>query len=75
VAAIKRSRSYGSPLAEQLHAQATDLRRDARRRIDERAARAAPKIQLVVALVLVPSVLLMIGAAIIAHSDSLFGAL
>lgn len=74
-AALERSRSYGSPLAEQLHGQAIGLRRDARRRIDERAARAAPKIQLVVALVLVPSVLLMIGAAIIAHSDALFGAL
>ena len=48
------------------------LRRDARRRIDERAARAAPKIQLVVALVLVPSVLLMICAALIANADSLF---
>jgi tight adherence protein C len=74
-AALERSRRYGSPLAEQLHAQATGLRRDARRRIDERAARAAPKIQLVVALVLVPSVLLMIAGAIIAHSDALFGSL
>jgi len=72
-AALERSRSYGSPLADQLHAQATALRRDARRRIDDRAARAAPKIQLVVAMVLVPSVLLMIAAAIIAHSDALFG--
>ena len=36
--------------------------------------RAAPKIQLVVALVLVPSVLLMILAALIAHSDALLGA-
>ena len=70
-AALERSRRYGSPLAEQLRAQATGLRRDARRRIEERAARAAPKIQLVVALVLVPSVLLMILAAIIAHSDVL----
>lgn len=73
-AAIERSRSHGSPLAEQLHEQATALRRDARRRVEERAARAAPKIQLVVALVLVPSVLLMILAAILAHSDALFGA-
>ena len=72
-AALDRSRSYGSPLAEQLHLQAVALRRDARRRIEERAARAAPKIQLVVALILVPSVLLMIGAAILAHSDALFG--
>ncbi len=74
-AALERSRSYGSPLAEQLHRQASALRRETRRRIEERAARAAPKIQLVVALVLVPSVLLMILAAIIAHSDALFGSL
>ena len=40
-----------------------------------RAARAAPKIQLVVALVLVPSVLLMIIAAIVAHSDALLGSI
>jgi tight adherence protein C len=73
-AALERSREYGSPLAEQLHLQATALRRDARRRIEERAARAAPKIQLVVALVLVPSVLLMILAAIVANSEALFGA-
>lgn len=71
-ATLERSRTYGSPLADQLHRQATALRRDARRRIEEAAARAAPKIQLVVALVLVPSVLLTIVAAIIAHSDQLF---
>jgi len=74
-AALERSRRYGSPLAEQLHEQASSLRREARRRVEERAARAAPKIQLVVALVLVPSVLLMILAALVAHSGALFGAL
>jgi len=73
VAALERSRRFGSPLAVQLHQQAASLRREARRRIEERAARAAPKIQLVVALVLVPSVLLMILAALVAHSDALFG--
>jgi tight adherence protein C len=73
-AALERSRRFGSPLAEQLHEQAASLRRDARRRIEERAARAAPKIQLVVALVLVPSVLLMIVAGLVANSDALFGA-
>jgi tight adherence protein C len=70
-AAVERSRAYGSPLAEQLHLQAVALRRDARRRIEEHAARAAPQIQLVVALVLVPSVLLVIVAAIVAHADTL----
>lgn len=69
--ALERSRRFGSPLAEQLHGQARSLRRDAGRRIGERAARAAPKIQLVIALVLVPSVLLTILAAIVAHSDAL----
>ena len=74
-AALERSRRYGSPLADQLHAQAAALRREERRRVEERAARAAPKIQLVVALVLVPSALLAIAAALVAHSDALFGAL
>ena len=75
VAAIERSRRYGSPLAAQLRRQASALRIDQRRAVQERAARAAPKIQLVVALVLVPSVLLMIVAGLVANSDTLFGAL
>ncbi|HEU4944320.1 MAG TPA: type II secretion system F family protein [Solirubrobacterales bacterium] len=70
-AAIERSRRYGSPLADQLRRQSAALRRDQRRAIEEHAARAAPKIQLVVALILVPSVLLMIAAALIANADVL----
>jgi tight adherence protein C len=71
VAAIERSQRFGSPLAEQLRRQAGALRRDSRRAVEERAARAAPKIQLVVALVLVPSVLLMIAAGLIANAGTL----
>jgi tight adherence protein C len=71
VASIERSRRFGSPLADQLRRQASALRRDGRRAVEERAARAAPKIQLVVALVLVPSVLLMIAAGLIANAGSL----
>jgi tight adherence protein C len=70
-ASIERSRRLGSPLADQLRRQAAALRRDQRRAVEERAARAAPKIQLVVALVLVPSVLLMIAAALIANANVL----
>jgi tight adherence protein C len=70
-AAIERSRRFGSPLADQLRRQSSALRRDQRRGVEERAARAAPKIQLVVALVLVPSVLLMIAAGLIANADTL----
>lgn len=70
-ATIERSRRFGSPLAEQLRRQSSALRSDQRRAVEERAARAAPKIQLVVALILVPSVLLMITAALIANADVL----
>lgn len=70
-AVIERSHRHGSPLAEQLRRHSAALRRDQRRAVEERAARAAPKIQLVVALVLVPSVLLMIVAALVANADAL----
>ncbi len=70
-AALERSRRFGSPLADQLRRQSAAIRRDQRRAVEEHAARAAPKIQLVVALVLVPSVLLMIAAGLIANADLL----
>jgi tight adherence protein C len=66
---IERSRRYGSPLADQLREQAAALRGTQRRRVEEQAARAAPKIQLAVALLLVPSVLLMIAAGLLANID------
>ncbi len=66
---IERSRRYGSPLSDRLREQATALRGVQRRRIEEEAARAAPKIQLAVALLLVPSVLLMIAAGLLANID------
>jgi tight adherence protein C len=66
---IERSRRYGSPLADQLREQAVALRGVQRRRIEEQAAKAAPKIQLAVALLLVPSVLLMIAAGLLANVD------
>ena len=71
IAAIERSRRFGSPLADQLRRQATALRRDSHREVEDRAAKAAPKIQLVVALILVPSVLLMITAGLIANAGTL----
>jgi len=51
------------------------MRAEEQRRIEERAARAAPKIQLVVAMILVPSALLAIAAALVAHSGALFSAI
>ena len=64
VAALHRARRHGAPLADTLAAQARAARFALGRRIREDAARAGPKIQLVVALLLVPSVLLLVGAAL-----------
>ena len=66
VAAIERARRHGAPLAETLAAQARDARFALARHAREEAARAGPKIQLVVALLLVPSVLLLVAAALLA---------
>jgi tight adherence protein C len=66
VAALDRARRHGAPLAETLSAQARDARFALARGIREEAARAGPKIQLVVALLLVPSVLLLVAAALAA---------
>ena len=64
-AALERSRRHGVPLAETLRAQAREARAALSREAREHAARAGPKIQLVVALLLVPSVLLLVAAALV----------
>jgi tight adherence protein C len=66
VAALDRARRHGAPLSETLAAQARDARFALARRVREDAARAGPKMQLVVALLLVPSVLLLVAAALAA---------
>jgi tight adherence protein C len=66
VAALDRARRHGAPLAETLAAQSRDARFALSRHAREEAARAGPKIQLVVALLLVPSVLLLVAAALAA---------
>ena len=65
VAALERASRHGTPLAEALAAQSRDARLALQRRVREDAARAGPKIQLVVALLLVPSVLLLVAAALV----------
>lgn len=66
VAALGRAARHGAPLADTLAGQASAARFALARRIREDAARAGPKIQLVVALLLVPSVLLLVAAALAA---------
>jgi tight adherence protein C len=64
VAALGRAERHGAPLGPALAALAADARARRAQHLRERAARAAPKIQLVVALLLVPAVMLMVGAAL-----------
>lgn len=66
VAATGRADRHGAPLAPALAALAADARAARARAVREHAAKAAPKIQLVVALMLVPAVLLLIAAALAA---------
>ena len=65
-AALRRTERHGAPLGPALASVAADARARRARRIATRAARAAPKIQLVVALLLVPAVLLLVAAALLA---------
>jgi len=64
-AAIARSDRHGASLAPALSALAAEARAEQSRRLRDGAARAAPKIQLVVALVLVPAVMLLVGAVLV----------
>jgi tight adherence protein C len=63
--AIARAERHGAPLAPALHALAVEARAEQARRLRDDAARAAPKIQLVVALVLVPAVMLLVAAVLV----------
>lgn len=64
-AALARADRHGAPLGPQLAALAAGARAERARRIRSRAQRAAPKIQLVVALLLVPAALLLIAAGLL----------
>jgi tight adherence protein C len=64
IGALDRARRHGAPLGATLAGQARDARLALRRAVQEDAAKAGPKIQLVVALLLVPSVLLVVAAAL-----------
>jgi tight adherence protein C len=61
---LDRAHRLGTPPAEALAALGRDARESRARTRAEQAAKAAPKIQLIVALLLVPSVMLLIAAAL-----------
>jgi len=68
---MQDARRHGTPLGAALASQARRARDRRSARIREAAARAGPKVQLVVALVLVPGALLFVAAALIANVSRL----
>jgi tight adherence protein C len=67
VETLRRGQRHGTSLTGALAAQAARMRHSRAQQLRERGARAGPKIQLVVALVLVPSVLLLLIAGVVAE--------
>jgi tight adherence protein C len=65
VAAIDRADRHGASLAPALTALAEEARADRARALRDQAARAAPRIQLAIALLLVPAVLLLVAAGLV----------
>lgn len=65
VAAMLQADELGAPLSRVLGDHADALRADRRRRARERAAKAAPAIQLVVAMVMVPAALILVVAVMV----------
>lgn len=66
VAALRRSERHGVPAGPALAALAIDARARRAVALQERAAAATPRIQLAIALLLVPAVLLLIAAVAVA---------
>ena len=65
VVALERAEHHGTPLAPALASLAVEARATRARALQDRAAKAAPKIQLVIALLLVPAVMLLLAAALL----------
>lgn len=65
VSLLRRAHRQGHAVGDGLRALADDLRERRARAAIDHAARAAPKIQLVVALLLVPAAMLLIAAALL----------
>lgn len=74
IGALVQAEELGAPLSRALQGQAESLRASRRQDARERAARAAPKIQLVVAMVMVPAVLLLVLGVLVIELSRQVGA-
>jgi tight adherence protein C len=65
IAALDRADRHGAPLAPALIALAEEARTERAQELHRRAAAAAPRIQLAIALLLVPAALLIVAAGLV----------
>jgi tight adherence protein C len=74
VTALLQAEELGVPLASALSDIAADVRRDHAQRVRQAAAKAAPKVSLVVTMTIVPGAIILIGAAVVlANAEALRG--
>jgi tight adherence protein C len=74
VAALLQAEELGAPLSRALAGQAEALRGTRRQHARDRAARAAPRIQLVIALVMVPGALVLVMGVLLTELARQVGA-
>lgn len=65
VTALLQAEELGVPLAQALEAIASDARQERAQHVRQQAAKAAPKVSLVVTMTIVPASVLLIGSAVI----------
>jgi tight adherence protein C len=73
VSALLQAEELGAPLADTLRQISTDMRRITHQQARQQAARAAPRVSLVVTTMILPAVVILIGAALWLGSDFSFG--
>lgn len=75
VTALLQAEELGVPLSSALESIASDVRREHAQRVRQAAAKAAPKVSLVVTLTIVPGTLILIGSAVLIANKGLLGGL
>ncbi|MBD7918393.1 type II secretion system F family protein [Cellulomonas sp. Sa3CUA2] len=73
VTALLQAEELGVPLASALDDIASDVRKDHAQRVRQAAAKAAPKVSLVVTMTIVPGALLLIVASVLLANMDTFG--
>ncbi len=75
VSAMLQAEELGAPLAGTLNQLAKDMRREFSQTTRRRAARAAPRVSLIITMVILPAIILLIVVALVLGSDIDLGAL